>query len=284
MKIIQECVNCQVTNAEKIINKSNFEKKEFLLDKVKEVAKKFSEYDNPLYLAHGIFNELKNHIDVEKFFDIQKHKTNNIAKKFLEKFYNQIEKSEDVLFEKVKFSILGNIIDYGIPEQSDKDFEKEFNEIHKYSFGVNHFNKFADELSNAKNLVYLADNSGEIIFDICLIEHIQKFFPELNIVLGVRSNKILNDITLEDMLAFGYKGNVVETGSIYPGTMTDKVSSDFYSLLENADIIISKGQGNFEGLYPKTDFSVYFAFVAKCDYVANNLGVDKGNLLFFKHN
>ncbi len=284
MNVIQECIDCQIRNADKIISKSNIDEqtKAFLMERVKKVAYEHGDDENPLFLAHGIYSELKKYFDVEKFFDYQKNKTNRIAGKFLEKFHDEIENAEDVLFEKLKYSILGNIIDYGIPEQSDKDFNKEFEELDSYTFGINDYVKFKDEIERAKSVVYLADNSGEIIFDIYLIEHIKKEYPDIDLILGVRSMNILNDVTFEDVRTLGFNGNLKKTGSIYPGTMTRYVSDEFKKLLTNFDVVISKGQGNFEGLYNNADFSVYFAFVAKCDYVATSLGVNKGNLIFYK--
>lgn len=282
--MLEECYECQLKNYEKILDslKLKNKKKSEIFSEIVDLASEFKNDSNPLNLTHSIYNFLKKHSNIEEHFNVIKDKSNQVALNHLKYFGKEIKKSKDLFFEKMKYSILGNIIDYGIPGQSEIDFENEFNSLQNYEFGVNHYKDLLKDLEKSKNLLYFADNAGEIIFDIYFIEEVEKLFPDLKVFLVVRSGDIINDISINDIHKLGYDGEILDSGSFTPGIMTSNVSNEFLKLMKNADIIISKGQGNYEGLCCENEFNIYFLFVAKCQLVADEIGVDKGNLVVLK--
>jgi uncharacterized protein with ATP-grasp and redox domains len=278
VRVEQVCIDCQVNNAFRLLPKLkvNGIGENGLRNKIMQAAEKHLDSDVPLYLAKDVFGCLLEHTNISAFFGSLKKFTNEQVINFLEKNRNNCK---DDLLERIRHSILGNLIDYGIPGHVEKDIEKELENIHLYSFGVNHFEDLKQDLSQAKKLVYLADNCGEIIFDIEVIDFLRKYYPELDITLVVRSKEILNDMTLEDMKQINYTGKIVGTGTGLPGVTLSEANEDFQKLMDNADVIISKGQGNFEGLYDAAPHRIYFIFVVKCDYIADMLGVQKGDMM-----
>jgi uncharacterized protein with ATP-grasp and redox domains len=237
---------------------------------VEDIALKFAADDNPLDMTKNIFSYLEKISDVKSYFEDLKESTNYAAKEHLVSFKEKIEACDNRIFEKIKYAILGNIIDFGIPKQGEKDFKKEFSRLAEYEFGVNDFDLLLDDLKDAKKLVYLCDNSGEIIFDLYFIEELKSSYPDIDISLVMRSKDILNDVTVDDIKGLGYTGNLIEGDVTHPWK------------LRSADIVISKGQGNFEGLFGKADFNVYYFFVAKCKIVADIVNAEKGNLILLK--
>jgi|Deesub1362A_J573_1020465.scaffolds.fasta_scaffold17853_1 hypothetical protein len=143
------------------------------------------------------------------------------------------------------------------------------------------FLKFKEKLEKADLLVYLGDNAGEIVFDKILVEEILRSY-DTEIVFVVRSQPALNDATLDDASLVGMDRivEVIDNGinEPLPGTLVDKVSKRLKNLLERADVIISKGGGNFETL-ANEDLSICFMLVAKCHPLANFFNIPYNSLV-----
>ena len=133
-----------------------------------------------------------------------------------------------------------------------------------------------NEILSAKSIVYLLDNCGEIVMDKLITECIQKLNPKADITVIVRGEEIYNDVTMDDAKQVGLTDivSVIGNGSSVPGTCLDLVSDEVKEKLLNADVILSKGQGNFETLQG-CQLNVYYIFLCKCDMVANLFHVPK---------
>jgi uncharacterized protein with ATP-grasp and redox domains len=131
-------------------------------------------------------------------------------------------------------------------------------------------------LGRAKRLVYLTDNCGEIVIDKLMIEQICKINPELHVTVIVRGKEILNDATMEDAIQVGLDQitTVTGNGSNIAGTCLDEISEEAKNLIEQADFIISKGQGNFETLQ-ECGLNIYYLFLCKCMMFANRFQVPR---------
>lgn len=187
-----------------------------------------------------------------------------------------VAKSENKLLTAVKVAIAGNIIDHGLA--SDVDMMARVQELVDRDLAVNHMAEFERRLADSRSVVYLADNAGETVFDRVLIE--QLFKP---VTYAVRESPIINDATLEDAVLSGLNAicRLVTTGCATPGTIPALSSEEFQRTLRNADLIISKGQGNYEGLSDER-LPVFFLLIAKCEAVARDLRVDPGSLVLMK--
>lgn len=132
---------------------------------------------------------------------------------------------------------------------------------------------FAVKLKKSKNILILADNAGEIVFDRILIETIKKMYPDRNITVAMRGSPVLNDALIEDAVYCGLEScaSIISSGSNIPGTLLSQCTKEFIEHHNDAELIISKGQGNYESFEsPRKD--VFYLFMAKCPIVARQAG------------
>ena len=138
------------------------------------------------------------------------------------------------------------------------------------------YSHFRSDLEKAKKLVYFTDNCGEIVLDKVFIKCIKEAYPQLQITVIVRGENVINDATLEDAKEVGLTDIVscIGNGNGAPGTVLKRLSKEAKQILLDADLIISKGQGNFETLR-KCGMNIYYIFLCKCDLFANTFQVPK---------
>ncbi len=187
-----------------------------------------------------------------------------------------INSSEDRLMTAIRISIAGNIIDFGA--NFDFDLKKDVGTILSQDFSINHYREFCEALDKARKILYLADNAGETVFDRFLIEEINK-----PVIYVVRAHPIINDATREDALLAGIDkvAEIVSSGCDAPGNILKFCSDEFLKVYRSADLIISKGQGNYEGLSDE-DRPIFFLLKAKCHVIARDIGIDEGSIVLMK--
>ena len=188
----------------------------------------------------------------------------------------RVESSKDRLSTAARIAIAGNVIDFGA--NADFDLDKDLDELLSQDMAVHHFPAFHQAVQGARNVLYLADNAGETVFDRLLIEELGK-----PVIYAVREKPIINDATYQDALDAGIDkvAEIVSSGTDAPGTILSLCSEDFLKIFRSADLIISKGQGNYEGLSDETR-PVFFLLKAKCAVIARDLGVKQGSLVLMK--
>ena len=182
----------------------------------------------------------------------------------------------DPLEVAIRLSIAGNIIDMG-PDQ-DYDLWTEAERVLATPFAIDDRPAFRETLARAEYALYLADNAGETVFDRVLIEVL-----DLPVVCAVKGGPILNDATREDALAAGVDrvAEVISTGTDAPGTILPRCSDEFRQQYDNADLVIAKGQANYETLSEEGP-KVFFLLQAKCPVIAGDVGVPLGAIVL-KH-
>jgi hypothetical protein len=187
-----------------------------------------------------------------------------------------IEAADDKLEMAVRISITGNTIDLGA--NPNYNLEKEINIITSSKINLDSLDKFKEDYKKAKLILFIADNYEEALFDKFLIEQLK---PK-EVVFAVRSNEILNDITLEDAKRLGIDKlcKVIESGSRIAGTDLDECTAEFLDLYKSADMVIAKGQGNFETLL-SANRSIYFLFKIKCLVISEICGYPVGTGLLY---
>ncbi len=213
--------------------------------------------------GHSSFKEIK-----------EKNKSN--AEKYLKYLETMIEAADDKLEMAVRISITGNTIDLGA--NPNYNLEKEINIITSSKINLDSLDKFKEDYKKAKLILFIADNYEEALFDKFLIEQLK---PK-EVVFAVRSNEILNDITLEDAKRLGIDKlcKVIESGSRIAGTDLDECTAEFLDLYKSADMVIAKGQGNFETLL-SANRSIYFLFKIKCLVISEICGYPVGTGLLY---
>lgn len=208
-----------------------------------------------------------------------KKETNRIALNMKRHLRLLIEKSDDPLDAALHVAAAGNVIDAGVDRKFD--VEKDVIELIGRNFAINDIEDLKKELGRGKKLFYIGDNAGEIVFDTLLVEQILKTRTE--IIFTVKSGPIINDATMEDAEVSGMTKlvKVIETGSNAIGINWQDISDEFRQAVENTDIIIGKGHGNFETCNDRPE-NIYFLLKVKCPMVANAIGAEVENIVF-KH-
>ena len=217
----------------------------------------------------------------EDLFIEEKKLSNEIAFKLLD-LAKPYAKS---LYGAIKVAAVGNALDFGtgVYEVSLEDFKKEFSELISREFAVNDYNKFEKDLKNSKNILYVLDNAGEAVFDLVLVEKLKEYVSE--VIIAARDKPVQNDVTAKEALelGFGKIARVVSTGSRVPGIYLKTCSSEFIEILKNSDLVILKGQGNYQSedeIKKVRSKPTYAILRAKCPPVAKALGVKYGDFVF----
>ena len=211
-------------------------------------------------------------------FHQAKVKANRTALTLWPQLKQLVEQSADRLFMACRLAILANSLDFG-PNFEHGGIEVIMDEATTCSLplAVNDYDQFWSSLNNSRSLLYLGDNAGEIAFDRLLIEEIHRI-KQLETCFVVREKSVINDVTAEDALAVGMHrvARVVSNGSDAPATILSQCSTELQQLFRSADIIIAKGQGNYESLEGEPG-NIFFLLRAKCPLVAELLGVSVGD-------
>lgn len=184
-----------------------------------------------------------------------------------------VEASDDRLLAAIRLAIAGNVMDFGASK--DFDIEAEINEVFQRSFAIFDRAEFRDHLSKAQRVLFIADNAGECVFDRLLIEELKK-----PVTYVVRGAPVVNDATCEDAQQAGVHkvAEIMSSGTDAPGTLLATCSREFRELYERSTFIISKGQGNYEALCGEKR-PIFFFLKAKCHVIAEDLGVNPGDIV-----
>lgn len=179
---------------------------------------------------------------------------------------------EEARFSKALFfAIYGNLIDLAAADSFDEEaFWSNAETTSHIPFSIDDRKALFDQLKNAKSLLYIGDNSGEIALDKIFIHVIKQLFAGISCTYAVRGHAVLNDVTMLDAEAVNMKeaAEVISNGSKAAGTVLSTVSAEFLELYNSADVIIAKGQGNFESLHPCDNPNLFYLLMAKCPAIA----------------
>ncbi|MGB4705239.1 MAG: ARMT1-like domain-containing protein [Candidatus Saccharicenans sp.] len=188
----------------------------------------------------------------------------------------QVESAADPIRRALELSLAGNVIDFGANSCADCFGEEDF--LKASSLAIDHYDLLRKDLDKAEKILILGDNAGETVFDRLFIEAIGK-----PVIYAVREKPIINDATLKEarLSMLGEVAEIISSGSTAPGTVLEKSSPEFQKLLKEADLIISKGQGNFECL-EQVPGPFYFLLKAKCQVVSRYLQVPQGSLILMR--
>ncbi|MBR5595836.1 MAG: DUF89 family protein [Lachnospiraceae bacterium] len=212
----------------------------------------------------------------QEYAQIKKH-YNALMMQYEEQVLEHIVQSEDPIKTGIQYAMIGNYIDFGARiTVTEEHLTELLNTPERFEVDQKQYEELTMELEKAKKLVYLTDNCGEIVMDKLLIKQIKNKYPDLDITVMVRGAEVINDATIEDAKQVGLNEivKVIPNGSDIAGTWIEEISEEAKKELYEADIIISKGQGNFETLR-KCGKNIYYIFLCKCDLFANIFQVPK---------
>lgn len=243
-------------------------------DIINEVNKKIfclSLDSTPPEIAGEVYAIIAKHINDGDVYSRIKSDSNKKALNLYPKLKDLIKDSEDPLLMAGRIAVAGNVIDYGLPHVFD--IENEIEECLNKDFAIFDWECFREKISKARTVLYILDNAGEVVFDRLLIEQI-----DAEVICAVREKPVINDATVADAREAGLDkvAEVISSGSDCPGTVISRVNNCFRRIYFNSDVVISKGQGNFETLSEEKR-DIFFMFKAKCSVVARHIGCKVGD-------
>jgi uncharacterized protein with ATP-grasp and redox domains len=232
----------------------------------------------PAYTTTFIHRKIRQLLGRDPFEGI-KSEYNQIALGLYPSLKTTIEKSPDPLWTSTRLAIAGNIIDFGI--FTSIDIEGTIRMALNNPLAVDDYNSFRNAIFIADKILYLTDNAGEIVFDRLLIETLISHGKKVKAV--VKGSPVINDSTMDDAIESGLTKvcEVIDNGSEAVGTILDWTSPAFQKTFKDAQMVISKGQGNFETLIDN-EKKIFFLFQSKCDVVSKELSLLTGSMLLKK--
>lgn len=275
MKTYLDCLPCFMYQALRAgrVSTDDENKIKHLIDSVGNMLKDIPMDNTPPETGDIIYREVRKITGV--YDPYKKIKEANIKEAL--SLYPELKKivyaSDNRLLTAIRIAIAGNVIDLGVNKEFNiiKDLEKTL----RQDFAILHFNEFVTQLEKAKSVLYLGDNAGESVFDKILIEELEKA-----VTYAVRDIPVINDVTLKDAIDSGLDevAEIISSGTSAPGTILDLCNNTFLERFYRADMVISKGQGNYEGL-SNVDRSLFFLLKAKCKVIANDLKVQENDIV-----
>jgi len=219
-------------------------------------------------------------LNINNLFADEKAKSNSMAQELYNDWKPRVFAAKNPFEVALKLSIAGNIMDYGA--SNNFDVNNSITRVMLAKFAIDHSKQLQNRIKEAKSILYIGDNAGEIVFDKLFIETIN----HPNVTYVVRGGAVLNDATLTDAKDTDMYSvaKVIDNGFDAPSTVLSKCSPEFINTYKSAELIIAKGQGNLEGLINEDDSRIFFLLMVKCDVIANLLNVAKGSFIVYNPN
>lgn len=269
MKLNPFCMCCAVNKQEEKIRKfPDMDKKTEYMKKVMAILSGSEEQDCSPSLSveiQKLYSEFWN-CPMEDFTEI-KREFNQFMLNMEASIEDKIRKADDPLEKALLYARIGNYIDFAAISNVDQSTVITLlDEKSSEALDEEEYKNFLHDLSSARKLVYLTDNCGEIVLDKLAVQILKEQYPNLDITVIVRGYPVVNDATMEDAEEIGLTDlvKVIGNGSNIGGTWIPGINSESRELLYQADVILAKGQGNFETLND-CDLNVYYLFLCKCD-------------------
>ena len=283
MKVYYECGACFIRQAREAMDLATDDdelKINIMNDIFKFLSENYNKNASGNKVGSALHRMIKEKTACEDPYIKEKALGNKIALEILEKV-QELLKKDNSLENYIKIAIVGNILDFGALELDFNHQELIFDNLNK-ELAINNIDELKEAISKHKELLYLVDNTGEIVFDKLLIEKLLSLGLDITVV--VKEKPILNDACLEDAVAIGLDkiAKITSLGTDSVGIIYEEASDDFKKIFDNADFIIAKGLGNYEGLTEINleNKDVFCLLCAKCSAIAKDIGVEeKENVL-----
>lgn len=285
MRLNSMCIRCLVDKQEARIAKFKDEEKNTAY--MKEIAKIIGESDDEassaylVYLFNQVyrryFGEVKDYSEIKKEY-------NSYVLAMEDELYQEIGEAKDPLAQSIVYARIGNYIDFGAMQHVEKaEFLELFREKEKNLLDQSVYEDFLKDCQRGKNFLLLADNCGEIVLDKLFLRELKKRFPHLILSVMVRGEEVLNDVTIKDAEETGIYtvAKVVSNGNGVGGTVVNMLSEEARQVLDQADVMLAKGQANFETLHG-CGRNIYYSFLCKCDWFSGRFGVEKYTGMFLR--
>lgn len=269
----------------KVANITGVNNKEELLKEVFTYLSKMDFEATTPEIIGEIFGMIKEHTNNQDPYKETRNYYNTLFSKLLPEFERKIEQDENSFQLAVRYAIVGNIIDFNpIHNTLLEDIFDYFEKMEQLELAIDDSKELAEDILNSKTLLYLGDNCGEICMDKILLKKIKELNPNVKIFFGVRGKPVVNDSIAEDAYAVGIDeyAEVIDNGDGSLGTVLKRTSREFKEVYKKADVVIAKGQANYECLSEEKK-KIYFLLMTKCDVIANDIGAPEKKMICMKN-
>ncbi|BBG66590.1 DUF89 domain of unknown function [Hydrogenimonas sp.] len=281
MKLEPECITCIFSQALRVCETLHIPKEDTkrVLDEVALMIPGFSFSETPPQVAARVYPKIAEILGVDDIYAEQKREAVKHAERLLPAVIKRVEESDDRLHAALKASVAGNVIDLAATHSFS--LEEEVQRVFETPFALDDSPKLKRMLEDAGRLLVIGDNVGEHLFDRVLMEQIGKLYPAVEIGYAVRGRPIINDVTAEyaKEASIDKVAVIIDSGVDTPGFDPERLSPDARKYYESADLVISKGMGNYESLNDRSARPVFYLMKIKCNVVASSLGEKIGDII-----
>ncbi|MBW2040078.1 MAG: DUF89 family protein [Deltaproteobacteria bacterium] len=236
----------------------------------------------PPQIAQAINRMIKEKTGVNDPYRKDRQDHNHLAMRLYPSLKGEIRNAPDPLRAALRAAAAGNRID-SVCLDEGVDVRGAIQRSLTEDFGIDHHEEIKEALRTASTLLFVGDNAGEIVFDKVLIEEIQRHHPQLTVTYVVKGGPIINDATMDDAREVGMEdvAEVIANGDDAPGTILDQCCTEMRELFQKANVVMVKGQGNFETLEEEKRDRVFFLLQVKCPVIAQHIGTQVGDLALY---
>lgn len=271
MRIPESCARCMYDRQSHRVPDEEY------LKRVKEIIDNREENDASPYLVY-LFNQVQEELfgHAKSYADVKK-KYNDLMLGLEDEMRGRIESSDDPLKTSFQFARIGNYIDFGAMNNvDDNELMALFDNTSMSNRDETVYESLISQTGSAKTFLLITDNCGEIVLDKLFIEQLQKAYPGLSVTVLVRGGEVLNDATREDAIYVGIDkiARLIDNGKGIGGTVYSKLSDEAREAVDNSDVILAKGQGNYESLHDE-GIHVFCSFLCKCEFFTSRFNVPR---------
>ncbi len=281
MRIFLDCLPCLLRQVHEATCMTTDDEtiQVLIMDEALDTLSKYKKYSCAPELCEAMHTIVKRYTGVEDPYAEIKSSDISEALKLETIIKNFKFREENRLLNALKVSATGNVMDSAI--YKNLDIKKCFIEELEKPFAICDKDEFDKDIVKAEKVLIIGDNAGEVVFDKFLAAYLS---CNHKVIYAVRDAAIINDATVEDAIKTGITeySEVMSTGCGMPGAVYKLCSEKFQNIFNSADIVISKGQGNYEAL-SDTSRDIYFLLKAKCHRIAQDLDVEINEYVFKKN-
>lgn len=281
MLLDKECIGCIINQSTKVANaiKASQALTKKLNEHVENLSTHFSFESTPPQIASYVYADMAKIAKKDDLYDELKIQSTKKALSFVPFLKQKLNNTQDKLLMATKIAVAGNVID--LAAQVEFDLKNELDKIFDMPFADDDFKLLQERLLDAKSVVLLGDNVGEHIFDKIFLETLLKLYPNIKLYYMVRGTPIINDVTIKEAKEAKIDAicDIVDSGVDTPGFDYNRANKYAKELFDLADVIISKGMGNYESLSPSHRSNICFLLKVKCAVVARSLKKEIGDII-----
>lgn len=285
MELSAACMRCLIDRQEENIRgKGTPEEQNEYMRSVARIIAESAPQDSAPVLVERINREYAGRFGADTTYEAAKQEYNALMLSLEPQFVSVMEASKDSLHTALVYARAANYIDFGAAGCVEKEtLFALLKDAAEERLDERIYRDFLEDLQKAKRLVYVTDNCGEVVCDRIAAEEIKRRFPALKITALVRGQNTLNDATRREAIQAGMEraSEIVDNGCGVAGTPLEYISGEARQLLMQADVILAKGQGNFETMHG-CGLNIYYSFLCKCEWFQRRFGMERNKGMFVR--